>query len=825
MLESTPSGEASGGSGGGERAPSAGESGLAARDDAAAQLFFATIADTTDAAEGRRRRANLFNRTIARLAAMTPNTPEYLENARNALNAGYFLSWSLLDNRELRAALTIIADMDSILGRYSEENMPPELVFAAARMIWLKERLADDFPDQQRPSEGAERILRLTRDPDVFRGDYVPLMSLRYLVHWRARRSNYRESRLEACRIAAAIDRIVLDVANVVRMVDCRLQAAEYSRMDGRYQAAQADLADARRRAAEMSRQMDGDADVTIWGEPQIGLAMVNIELVASELAGAMGNPIERARRRLAAIEAFGRALTGNAYLQHTTTQIRDYYEALVQTDLSELPEYSSDQLRRAANIRLLGSMANAVEASLSAFPQSPSYVYVGGHANDRLASLNRNAGNMDMAAAASARAAALFRAGGLTQRAEAFTEDAELECGAYSRRVSVLVEMRRADDALAAYRDIEQACGAWLRRFPWDFYVRQHRLQAAGLLGRLLHQEHRYRDAVPILGIASDWGDRASSLYLVDIYRHGRGGVGIDRDRADALKELATRQRIMRASIPTTIGGDRQSFNVTMLEYARGAYCPVRPDSDSPTAACIGFEGVDDQVEWVARARAGEVPANVVDTLRRLNRLARENNVSFPELIAYALDRTEQPEAGASNPGAAGSGAGEERAAPRAPPAAGSPEAAPAKPVHRGDPDAPFPIRLAQFFSDFGPPENVVTTETFVIPYFVQGSCFRWALTVPPEQRDVTLREVFELPAPTPNWGGITERTVVADNGRHVTTRLDENLDDGTLGHAWCITDGDPVGPHRIRVYQGDNLLHQFDFEVMREESSRPGA
>ncbi|HYD13330.1 MAG TPA: hypothetical protein VEC11_10830 [Allosphingosinicella sp.] len=103
--------------------------------------------------------------------------------------------------------------------------------------------------------------------------------------------------------------------------------------------------------------------------------------------------------------------------------------------------------------------------------------------------------------------------------------------------------------------------------------------------------------------------------------------------------------------------------------------------------------------------------------------------------------------------------------------------------------------------------------SETNVIPLRT-GQCYGWALRVEPEQRSVTIREVFELPAPG-NWNVGNQMSAVARNARTAVTEFEAPLGEGLITHGWCVAEGDPAGPHRIRVYHGETLLHDFRFTV----------
>ncbi len=105
---------------------------------------------------------------------------------------------------------------------------------------------------------------------------------------------------------------------------------------------------------------------------------------------------------------------------------------------------------------------------------------------------------------------------------------------------------------------------------------------------------------------------------------------------------------------------------------------------------------------------------------------------------------------------------------------------------------------------------------ETTTIPLRA-GQCYGWALRVEPEQRSVAIREVFELPGPG-NWNVGEQTSAVARNARTAVTQFDAPLGEGLITHGWCVAEGDPTGPHRIRVYHGETMLHEFRFTVVTE-------
>lgn len=130
---------------------------------------------------------------------------------------------------------------------------------------------------------------------------------------------------------------------------------------------------------------------------------------------------------------------------------------------------------------------------------------------------------------------------------------------------------------------------------------------------------------------------------------------------------------------------------------------------------------------------------------------------------------------------------------------------------------EAPPVIRDALFYAqdNTGGGEPALRPTT-TIPLRT-GQCYGWALQVEPEQRSVTIREVFELPGPG-NWNIGEQMTAVARNTRTAVTEFQAPLSEGVITHGWCVAEGDPAGRHRIRVYHGETLLREFRFSLTVE-------
>lgn len=109
--------------------------------------------------------------------------------------------------------------------------------------------------------------------------------------------------------------------------------------------------------------------------------------------------------------------------------------------------------------------------------------------------------------------------------------------------------------------------------------------------------------------------------------------------------------------------------------------------------------------------------------------------------------------------------------------------------------------------------------TQTTVIPFIPNASCFVWTVRVAPEPRVVLIDEALELPIAPERWGGIEgvddSPTTLSPDRRTATTARYVSLIKGSFGNSWCIGEGDPVGKHRITVRHDGKLLKSFDFTV----------
>ena len=107
------------------------------------------------------------------------------------------------------------------------------------------------------------------------------------------------------------------------------------------------------------------------------------------------------------------------------------------------------------------------------------------------------------------------------------------------------------------------------------------------------------------------------------------------------------------------------------------------------------------------------------------------------------------------------------------------------------------------------GPDGQWTSRETDRVPLRPREACYTWRLHFATNTLGkLAWREEFTLP---PEPGKDSTRLV---------TKKKETPRDGWLAHTWCVTRGDPVGQHVIKVYVQDSLAKAFAFLVVAPEA-----
>ncbi len=101
-------------------------------------------------------------------------------------------------------------------------------------------------------------------------------------------------------------------------------------------------------------------------------------------------------------------------------------------------------------------------------------------------------------------------------------------------------------------------------------------------------------------------------------------------------------------------------------------------------------------------------------------------------------------------------------------------------------------------------------------VPYR-EGLEYGWIMILDSTRGSVCWREEYELPAPPRSWGTVETGgdTTIAKDGRTATTEFCQDAADQVLGNSWILQNGDPLGPHEMRIYVDGVPVRTFEFVV----------
>jgi hypothetical protein len=581
-----------------------------------------------------------YNDAVRSIAASPLGSALRIEYIRQASEAGYYLAWGRLDQRNVDAADAIADQLAEWLRPYDKPTVPPELRLPLVRLLWLRSRMAGEREDSAEDDRLQARILGLIEDRKAYPEDYGAISRLAIAALWVWHPNPEGDARRKkACQIAAELDALVPGQMTI-KLAECDNELARRNLAAKQLDAAQAALDRAKRRFA--------GAEAANASTPALRMILVDSHTIEASIAYEKKDPVGRARAQISAARLLSENLKGNAFFQNSPDQISSLYAALSDVSVDAIPEYAAEEKSARLQAELFGDLVASLEPTRRMFMKSRYLAAVAASAGGKAASALLKLGQPEKALDFSQRAVTAIEDADLPSQSTEFSEDGAAICQAYSRKVEALILLKRVDDAADAYTVFRNQCGAWLRKYPWDFYARQYVPSTASKLGFLLADSQRFAEARPLLEYASNWAFGDATKRLAELYRKGLGG-SLDADRADRLEILAAGQGMKRFTIPTDFSGTRYPFYVYVQGFGAGTRCPadraLRPEEED----CVGFNGIDDQVQWVKQARRGMIPPDVVTAFQKLDRIARENNISFPELAVYALAAAQDANTGAT--------------------------------------------------------------------------------------------------------------------------------------------------------------------------------
>jgi hypothetical protein len=212
-----------------------------------------------------------------------------------------------------------------------------------------------------------------------------------------------------------------------------------------------------------------------------------------------------------------------------------------------------------------------------------------------------------------------------LTQRES--TEPIQQFCAVqrdYGNALQALGQLQRAVDTL---EEAVKKCEAWTAKYSFDFYLRD---SFSGLLSNLAKAhaaKNNFTSARSTLARCTDYEFFQCFEPYAAMLESGAGGT-MDPTLAAELRARKFNQK--RFTVPVKKKGKsalRFPFHVYIDELS-----DKRP-----------YKGIEAQAIWLERNRGLIVPQDVRDVFIKLEDIARENKVSFPDLAIYALGEAQK--------------------------------------------------------------------------------------------------------------------------------------------------------------------------------------
>jgi tetratricopeptide (TPR) repeat protein len=528
--------------------------------------------------------------------------PQALE--ASFIDVGSSYAWWLLDVGEYKRADEVLNAMREVAGQYDRPSPTAALSLAYASLENLLSRRASDRKEESAEERHNLKAIELLR-PIAEKTD-ATMETLSFQVTLYENLDNKQdENRARVCALAdRMLARSPMDRRAIRARVACLKDNARSARATNGRQAAMDHLQSASELVRNVLRLVPDDQSLL--------LALTDIETDIVGLSWGDGMESQRSQHNLLAGKHFVDALKGRTLLQDTTNQVQTLYEALDKGNFSSPAE----------ELAFFKDITTAMEPTLKAFPHARSFANVSADAASHVGEiLKKNPESHREAQAYLSKSIDSYARSGLMDDLTIHSDGFATYCGVYASRAAMHGAAGNVDSMLADGQKLVQACKPALDRYPWDFYLRQHFVRNASQIGAVLVERRRYREALPHLEYASHWGDKASSERLVRVYREGLD-VPRDEQKARELDAKSKRQGMKRITVTADFGGVTAPFHIYLTNWP-----PEYP-----------FEGVDDQLKWLSEARGGTVAPQIGESFRKLHKIARENDVSFTDLCAYAL-------------------------------------------------------------------------------------------------------------------------------------------------------------------------------------------
>ncbi len=527
---------------------------------------------------------------------------------------GYFYNWFLFDFRQNSEGDQVLKQMEQVANQYDSATAPPQILLAKAKLENIESRRSPtpaQHADHQRNAISlADRSL--AADPSLEAMRFLFRSYENYSANAGVSTADKEDLKNKACALADQMYQKDPNYRYSIRArVECLQNQSRIARAKSGVAAAESKLKAAHDLIQHSLQARPNNQDLL--------LAMAGVE---NQIAGLWASQSgDEARKKnddhqLLAKNYFVRALTDRTRLQGSPTEIRDLYDDFRYVDLPK-PEDA---------LAFYRDIAHAVEKSVQQLPEVASFTFVLADAANRLEPLEikEHPPHLEDVDRYFNDVKASLSKSGVLKDFSHYSEDFDTYCGIYKNQAQLYATTDRVNPMLADIKELNDSCGPVLGKYAYDIYLRFSFVDSAELAGQKLFDLQHYADARPQLEYASHWGTAASSKLLARMYREGLG-VPKNEDTAKQLETLAAGQTEKRFTIPADFNGTKIQFHFWVRAW--------------PPEYVEEFPGIDDQVNWLKEARGGIVAPDVIESFRKLQKIAQDNKVSFPVLCAYALN------------------------------------------------------------------------------------------------------------------------------------------------------------------------------------------
>ena len=524
------------------------------------------------------------------------------------VDLGYRYSWALVDVGRVSEGDEVQRVLETLIGSYDTASAPAGMLLSLIKFEQMERRWYAIHNKTDEAKKHAQRAVELAaRVAPNAAGESAWLTFISVEVQHFFMDGPAKEDLL--ARSCAMADRMIAknpaDGPSVDAREYCLSDQAETARTKGDFNGQLARLEDIRKlETAALTNSPD---------DRYFLLTLAETENQLADLALRRGKEEERNEHRIAAQDYFVRALRGRTVFTEHPFDLRSMYANL------KVIEFSNTEKQ----VAYYKDIAESVAATADAFPQARNMSFISADASTTLGDLlSQEARTRPVALTWFSNAIDGFNKAGVMDNLGTFSEDFSTYCRVWSEQAELHAKLGQPEQVLTDWKAMMNSCQAPLDKYPWDIYLRSNLLNTIAAAGQALVDTGRYSEAIPLLEYCSHWVHKTSTKTLARIYRDGLGGIPKNPAKAQELETLAAKQIITRYTIPTDFGGIKVPF-----------YYYIR---DWPSD--YQYVGIDDQVIWLKQARGGVVAPEVVESFHKLMKIAKDNKVSFRELVEYAL-------------------------------------------------------------------------------------------------------------------------------------------------------------------------------------------